>query len=205
MIHKTTSSLFLSILFFSACPKTNIDVGSVAIDGGTNKASQTGGAITAPGGSGGDQTALGGASGRGIIFDGDAGREGDLVYQWRVGASCDIEVDASPSMGVFNTAAPECSGLCIKPVVSPDVPEPDTSAFCTTSCSTDDDCVGLLRNPNDPNDRRCVSGYTCGIIFVKGPLCCKKMCVCEDFTGGPIPQPNGCSNGADLTCNISEP
>jgi len=202
MIPKTLSRLFLCALWFSACGKTDVDVGSVAAQGGTTETSQTGGAITGPGGTGGAE----GIRGRGVHFDGDAGPEGDLVYQWNLGASCDVGIDASPSQGVFNTAAPECSGVCIKPVVSPDVRSHDTRAYCTVGCATDDDCVGLLRNPDDPNDKRCVSGYTCAVPFVKGALCCRRMCICEDFMGGgPVPTPNGCANGADLTCALPEP
>jgi hypothetical protein len=202
MIRKTLSNLFLCSLWFSACGKTDVDVGGVPATGGASEASQTGGATTSPGdGTGG----AGGTRGRGVYFDGDAGPEGDLVYQRNLGASCDVGTDASPSQGVFNAAAPECSGICIKPVVSPGAAWIDTRPYCTVSCSTDDDCVGLLRNPNDPNDKRCVSGYTCGVPFVKGSVCCRKMCLCEDFTGGPIPLPNACANGADLTCDVARP
>ena len=122
-----------------------------------------------------------------------------------VGASCDVGVKTNDSMAAFNSAAPECSSsLCLKPAVATTVAAGtvDTTAFCTAECSTDDDCSsGLTRNPSNPNSTSCKSGYTCGIPFVKGFLCCKKLCICKDFTGGAISTPIACENGAAATCN----
>jgi hypothetical protein len=120
-----------------------------------------------------------------------------------VGGSCDIQVDAGASQGVYRTHASECaSGLCLKPIAASSVGSVDTTAFCTAECSTDDDCAGgLNRDPKNPNDKTCKSGYTCGISFVKGALCCKKLCVCKDFTGGAIATPTSCLNQNDVLCD----
>jgi hypothetical protein len=120
-----------------------------------------------------------------------------------IGAPCDVGVATSPSQGAYNSAAPECStGLCIKPVVQSDAGSVDTGAFCTRQCSTDDDCSGgSTRDPGNPNDKTCTSGYTCGVAFVKGPICCQKLCLCKDFTGGAVQTPTACQGSSALTCN----
>ena len=123
-----------------------------------------------------------------------------------VGAPCSIAIDAGPAQGVFSTAAPECSThICLKPVDSSAASgraAVDTGAFCTAGCSTDSDCDGVLRDPSNPNDKTCASGYTCGALFVKGALCCQKLCICKDFTGGTgMPTPTACQGAAALSCN----
>ncbi len=126
--------------------------------------------------------------------------DGDL------GVPCNLPVDAGPAQGVYSTAAPECSShICLKPVAvsaAQGGPAVDTGAFCTARCSTDGDCDGISRDPNHPDDETCISGYTCGVPFVKGALCCQKLCVCKDFTGGTsIATPIACQNGGAATCN----
>ena len=120
-----------------------------------------------------------------------------------LGAPCDVGAAVSPAVGTYNSAAPECStGLCLKPVVQPTAGTVDTGPFCTAQCSTDSDCAGVTRDPSNPNDKTCTSGYTCGIPFAKGNLCCQSLCVCKDFTGGAaIPTPIACQGNAALTCN----
>jgi hypothetical protein len=127
-----------------------------------------------------------------------------------IGRSCDVLTDASALQGVFNSEALECpSRICIKPVLDPNKAEqsPPTSAYCSASCSQDSDCDdGQIRDKSNANDRRCASGFVCGIPFVKGRLCCQKLCLCKDFlsSAGAV-TPNGCKDGADLTCTtVSE-
>jgi|ERR1039457_357586 hypothetical protein len=116
-----------------------------------------------------------------------------------IGAPCDILTDAGPRQGVFNTEDLQCTSLwCIKPVDL--TGSADTWPFCTAKCSTDSDCVGRLRNTSDPNDRACVSGFTCGVAFVRGTICCVKVCQCLDFTGGPISTPAACYLDAGQNC-----
>ncbi len=115
-----------------------------------------------------------------------------------IGATCDLGAAVSLSDGTS-----ECStGLCLKPVVQAATGTVDTGPFCTGQCSTDSDCEGITRDPSNPNDKTCTSGYTCGIAIAKGPLCCQQLCVCKDFTGGAaIPTPIACQGDAALTCN----
>jgi len=116
-----------------------------------------------------------------------------------VGAPCDILTDAGPKQGVFNMEDLECTTrLCIKPVDLTGVA--DTWPFCTAKCSTDADCVGRMRNTSDPTDKACVSGFTCGVAFVKGSICCEKLCLCMDFTGGLVSTPPACYLDAGQTC-----
>jgi len=97
-----------------------------------------------------------------------------------VGAPCDdLMPNAGPKQGVYNSEALECtSRICIKPIDQTGVA--DTRALCSAMCSADSDCVGRLRNTSDPTDKTCVTGFTCGVIFTKGNICCSKLCVCMD-------------------------
>jgi hypothetical protein len=118
-----------------------------------------------------------------------------------LGTPCDVGAAGSPAAATYNSSAPECStGLCLKPAVQTSGGAVDTGAFCTAQCSTDQDCAGVTRNPSNPNNRTCTSGYTCGIPFVKGAHCCWSLCVCKDFTGGTA-IPIACQGNAALTCN----
>lgn len=98
-----------------------------------------------------------------------------------IGRPCNLMADAGPSQAVYNAQAPECaSGICLKPTLS-NMRDRETAAYCSELCSSDSDCLGQERDGTDPNDRRCTSGYACGVAFVVGPLCCKKVCLCKDF------------------------
>jgi hypothetical protein len=112
-----------------------------------------------------------------------------------IGRPCDVLTDAGNSQGVFNSEALECpSRICLKPVVQPNVtlPTPPTGAYCSASCSQDSDCdPNQQRDRGNPLDHRCTQGFTCGIAFVKGSICCQKLCLCKDFlnvhVGAPVP------------------
>jgi len=129
----------------------------------------------------------------------------------RLGSSCDLLVDAGPAQGAYNASASECpSRLCLKPVVQigATMPDPPTQATCSQSCSQDSDCNGEFRDNSNPLDQRCMKGYACGIPFVKGDLCCKKLCVCKDFLGAAgVPTPIACQAEGDKSCdgNTSSP
>lgn len=120
-----------------------------------------------------------------------------------IGRSCDVLSDASASEGVYNSEALDCpSRICLKPVDKnppPGITDPPTTAYCSAGCSQDNDCNGETRATPCPNntacpatgrcsdgtacviDTRCQNGFTCGIPFVKGKLCCQKVCICKDF------------------------
>jgi len=121
-----------------------------------------------------------------------------------IGAPCSLGLAAGVSQGVLSSGAPECSsGICLKPAVATAASGAgvvDTTAFCTAPCATDAECDGLLRDPSNPNDKSCVSGYACGLAFVDGAFCCQKFCVCKDFNRGPMLTPITCP-GFGETCH----
>jgi hypothetical protein len=118
-----------------------------------------------------------------------------------IGRACDVLTEAGPKQGVYNSEALECpSRICLKPVVQEGVSS-DTGPYCSASCSQDDDCDGESRDPKNPNDKRCIGGFICGIAFVKGKLCCQKLCLCKDFLGtAGAPTPIACQSGGSANC-----
>ena len=124
-----------------------------------------------------------------------------------IGRPCDLTVAAGSAQGVYNASASECpSNLCLKPVVQigATIPYPLTQATCSAECAFDSDCDGELRDPSNPLDQRCTKGFACGIPFAKGPLCCKKLCMCKDFLGpAGVSTPIACQGGGDGACSGS--
>jgi hypothetical protein len=121
-----------------------------------------------------------------------------------VGAPCGMLGDGGLIAVSFTTGAPECaSGMCLSGQLMPGALGPtNTSAYCTATCNQDDDCAGQLRDPADPLDTRCQNGFVCGVLFVKGRLCCVRMCVCKDSLGpAGLPTPIACQGEAAATCN----
>jgi len=121
-----------------------------------------------------------------------------------IGRPCDVLTEATPAQGVYNSEALECpSRICLKPVVQQgaSTPSPPTTAFCSASCSQDSDCDGQTRDPSNPLDQRCSKGFACGIAFVKGQICCQKLCLCKDFLGpAGAPTPIACQGTAAAEC-----
>jgi hypothetical protein len=123
-----------------------------------------------------------------------------------IGRSCDVLTDAGNAQGVFNSEALECpSRICLKPVVQEGatMPDPPTTAYCSASCSQDSDCDGQTRDQSNPHDYRCQKGFSCGIAFVKGKICCQKLCLCKDFLNPSVgaPTPIACQGTAAATCD----
>ena len=122
-----------------------------------------------------------------------------------VGRPCDITVDASAAQGAYNTNATDCpSRLCVKPAVQPGVAITlETGAYCTTTCSSDTDCNGQTRDPNNPIDTRCRKGFTCAPVFNEGALCCKNLCLCRDFFSASVGPaiPDQCKPDSGVTCS----
>jgi len=122
-----------------------------------------------------------------------------------IGRSCDVLTDASAQEGVYNSEALDCpSRICLKPVVelgaAMPANQPTTTAYCSASCSQDSDCNGQIRDTSNPLDTRCILGFTCAIPFVKGKLCCQKLCVCKDFLCDPTS--HSCQSDPSVTaCN----
>jgi hypothetical protein len=119
-----------------------------------------------------------------------------------VGAPCGTTMDAGPIASAVSSEAPGCGGgICLASAAQPGAVT-YTAAYCTTTCSQDGDCEGELRDPEDPLDARCRTGYLCGIAFVKGKLCCVRMCICKDFLGPEgLPTPIACQGAAAETCD----
>jgi hypothetical protein len=126
-----------------------------------------------------------------------------------IGRPCDVLTEATAAQGVYNSQALECpSRICLKPVVQQgaSMPDPPTTAFCSASCSQDSDCDGQTRASCNPSvetclDKRCQKGFACGIAFVKGQICCQKLCLCKDFLGpAGAPTPIACQGTAAAEC-----
>jgi hypothetical protein len=122
-----------------------------------------------------------------------------------IGRRCDVLTDASATQGVYNSEALECpSRICLKPVVQTGaiMADPPTQAYCSASCSQDSDCDGQIRDTNNQLDYRCKLGFVCGIAFVKGNICCQKLCLCKDFVGtAGTATPIACQGSAASTCD----
>ena len=125
-----------------------------------------------------------------------------------IGRACDVLSDAGPAQGVYNSEALECpSRICLKPVVQQGASGTiDTGPYCSAGCSQDSDCDGEVRDPTDSLDKRCRGGFSCGIAFVRGRICCQKLCLCKDFLG---PQgattPIACQGNGATTCLNPQP
>jgi hypothetical protein len=108
-----------------------------------------------------------------------------------IGRPCDIGADAGQLQVVYNNQALECpSRICLKPVVQGSTI--NTGPYCSATCSKDSDCDGQKRDNAEVTDLRCQHGYACGVAFVVGPLCCKKLCLCKDFIGTSFSTPQTC-------------
>jgi len=122
-----------------------------------------------------------------------------------IGRPCDVQSDASAMQAVFNGQALECpSRICIKPSKEQNVSPSDTASYCTSECSKDSDCDGERRDPTNTRDKRCKTGFVCGVGFEVGPLCCKKLCLCRDFVNasGGLQTPASCSKGVSTCQNL---
>jgi hypothetical protein len=124
-----------------------------------------------------------------------------------LGRACDLRSDASvgAAQGAYNTNATDCpSHWCTKPAVQPGVSNDlNTGPYCTIACSSDNDCNGETRDFTNPNDRRCMNGFTCAIPFDSGKLCCQKLCLCRDFFSASVGPavPDVCQNNAGKSCS----
>jgi hypothetical protein len=122
-----------------------------------------------------------------------------------IGRPCDVSSDAGAMQAVFNGQALECpTRLCVKPSRDQAIARPvDTAPYCSAECSKDSDCDGERRDKTNPRDKRCETGFVCGVAFEVGPLCCKKVCLCKDFVNVPqggLQVPASCKPGSPSTC-----
>jgi hypothetical protein len=109
-----------------------------------------------------------------------------------IGRPCDVQAGADPAASVIDDQALACpTRLCLREPAATPAGSIDTAAFCTASCQTDADCSDAeLRDPARADDRRCRSGFTCGIGLHTGAVaCCRKLCLCRDFVDAHAPPP----------------
>jgi hypothetical protein len=130
-----------------------------------------------------------------------------------IGRTCDLNADAGTTSGTGSTAtinpeALECpSRICILPAASGAT---DTTSLCTADCSSDDDCSDGETGPKaNATDHHCESGFVCTYATTVGDFCCRKFCLCKDFTGPPpsggFPTPTICQAGMNSSCKNVPP
>jgi len=112
----------------------------------------------------------------------------------KLGAPCSLGAPAaSPTVYYLDQNTLSCpSRLCLLP---PEQRTTDTQALCSVTCRTDDDCQGgQSRNPGDPTDRHCQSGFSCRTVIPALPDAqpCRKMCACRDFLDDSQPSSLSC-------------
>jgi hypothetical protein len=119
-----------------------------------------------------------------------------------IGRRCDLQADAGAQQAGYNGQALECpTRICVKPAYEQGVADKQTAPYCTAECSKDSDCDGETRDSKNGADRRCTTGFMCGIAFEVGPLCCKKLCLCKDFIPKEgLPPRTSCDKGKGGTC-----
>jgi hypothetical protein len=101
-----------------------------------------------------------------------------------IGRVCELTADGGENQAVVNPQALECpTRICLRPARDNTVAATvDTTSLCSAECSKDSDCDGAeTRNTGNSRDRRCKSGFVCGVASVTGTFCCKKLCMCKDF------------------------
>jgi hypothetical protein len=100
----------------------------------------------------------------------------------------------SPTAIIVGSDPVSCSSdVCLRPQLEKTT---DTGPLCTQGCETDADCQdGQVRNPTDPNDRRCTSGFSCDVPIpnlASTSFACQKLCVCRDFLLSTGSKPASC-------------
>jgi hypothetical protein len=106
------------------------------------------------------------------------------------------DAGGADSRTVINDRALECrTQLCLQqsPVAGV-AHQVDTSALCTADCRGDSDCHDAeLRDPGRSGDRRCRSGFYCGVPLSTGTVAsCRRLCLCRDF--GDVTSAAACSD-----------
>jgi hypothetical protein len=98
---------------------------------------------------------------------------------------------------VINDRALECrTQLCLQQAPDPATAHAvDTAALCTADCRRDSDCEdGELRESERSGDRRCRSGFFCGVALSTGTVApCRRLCLCRDFATAPVAVPPTCA------------
>ena len=104
-----------------------------------------------------------------------------------IGRVCEVQADAGSSseQALINGQALECpTRICLRPAPDSTLAQSvDTTSLCTAECSKDSDCDGAeTRVGSNNKDKRCRTGFVCGVASTTGSVaCCKKLCLCKDF------------------------
>jgi len=103
-----------------------------------------------------------------------------------IGRVCELTAEGNQNQAIVNGQALECpSRICLRPAKDVSKSEMvNTTSLCSAECSKDSDCDGGETRSSYPNrtlDKRCKSGFVCGVAAVTGSFCCKKLCMCKDF------------------------
>jgi hypothetical protein len=121
--------------------------------------------------------------------------------------------DAGASGGAFATVSSPVlacpSRICLDPGDQKgDATNFHDGAFCTATCSSDDDCSDAeIGNKGDTSDTRCKSSFVCGVATTVGPFCCQKLCICRDFVvvpPGGLPLPMSCMPSMSTCQNVAQ-
>jgi hypothetical protein len=122
-----------------------------------------------------------------------------------IGRVCELQADGGENQAVTNPQALECpTRICLRPARDSQKAEMvDTTSLCSAECSKDSDCDGAeTRNAGNARDKRCRSGFVCGVAAVTGTFCCKKLCMCKDFLNIPangLETPASCDRSKNPT------
>ena len=103
-----------------------------------------------------------------------------------IGRVCELTAEGNQNQAIVNGQALECpSRICLRPAKDISKSEMvNTTSLCSAECSKDSDCDGGETRSSDATrtlDKRCKSGFVCGVAAVTGSFCCKKLCMCKDF------------------------
>lgn len=131
----------------------------------------------------------------------------------QIGRPCDVNVDAGTSAGsgthvtVISSPVLQCpSRICMLPADEESATSMGDGAFCTDTCSTDDDCAdGQTTDKGNTKDPRCKSNFVCAVATTSGPFCCQKFCICNDFVivpKGGFTTPTACMRGQSTCANV---
>jgi hypothetical protein len=97
--------------------------------------------------------------------------------------AADAATDARET--IVNDRALECrSQLCLQQAPAVGIAhDVDTSGLCTVDCRRDSDCEdGERRDPARSGDRRCRTGFYCGVPLSTGTIAAgRRLCLCRDF------------------------
>lgn len=127
---------------------------------------------------------------------------GVLVVGWvasgcddkHIGRPCEANADAGTTgasggqISIVSSPVLACpSRICLLPADMSVAGQNGDGAFCTATCSTDDDCADAETGTKGDGTTLCKSNFVCAVATTTGPFCCQKFCICHDF----VIQPSG--------------